>query len=519
GRVEQGAIWVGRAPYRAVVIPPDTRTLFGSTVDLLERFLASGGRVIAIKPLPTLINAEPTPRLEALWAREGVIILEDVSGLQAALERAVPRRVSLLTPKGQEAASLLYMQREFEGRFAYFIVNGDRHNGYDIRVTLEGSGRLEEWDPLTGAMRGVPAIERDGKLCFQAQIGPAGSKLYVVDPTGQPEPGEAFPRPPFFRAGRVYRDASFIGPTCSFTRTDPNVLTLDMCRYRLRDGDWSEVMEVWRAQHAIRQALGMRPNYYNGLPQRYKWAIQPHPQDGAPVALRFTFQVQDVPAKPVYLLVEGAEQFEIWLNGQKVSNLPTGWYLDRSFHKVLLPALQAGENWLELRCAYTNSMELEDCFLIGDFGVSRDRVIIREPTVLHFGDWTTQGYPHYAGSMIYHGQFMHTPQANERVKVYLGEYEAVDVAVYVNGTLVGHIPWAAANGLDITDALGPGANNVDIEVVSSPRNMLGPLHLAPGRESWTDWRSFRRTDETFTPHYVLKAWGLIGQVRLQREKV
>lgn len=519
GRVEQGAIWVGRAPYRAVVIPPDTRTLFGSTVDLLERFLASGGRVIAIKPLPTLINAEPTPRLEALWAREGVIILEDVSGLQAALERAVPRRVSLLTPKGQEAASLLYMQREFEGRFAYFIVNGDRHNGYDIRVTLEGSGRLEEWDPLTGAMRGVPAIERDGKLCFQAQIGPAGSKLYVVDPTGQPEPGEAFPRPPFFRAGRVYRDASFIGPTCSFTRTDPNVLTLDMCRYRLRDGDWSEVMEVWRAQHAIRQALGMRPNYYNGLPQRYKWAIQPHPQDGAPVALRFTFQVQDVPAKPVYLLVEGAEQFEIWLNGQKVSNLPTGWYLDRSFHKVLLPALQEGENWLELRCAYTNSMELEDCFLIGDFGVSRDRVIIREPTVLHFGDWTTQGYPHYAGSMIYHGQFMHTPQANERVKVYLGEYEAVDVAVYVNGTLVGHIPWAAANGLDITDALGPGANNVDIEVVSSPRNMLGPLHLAPGRESWTDWRSFRRTDETFTPHYVLKAWGLIGQVRLQREKV
>ena len=60
-------------------------------------------------------------------------------------------------------------------------------------------------------------------------------------------------------------------------------------------------------------------------------------------------------------------------------------------------------------------------------------------------------------------------------------------------------------------------NKVNIEVVSSPRNMLGPLHLATGREPWTDWRSFRRTDETYTPEYVLKSWGLMGQVRLQRE--
>ena len=108
-------------------------------------------------------------------------------------------------------------------------------------------------------------------------------------------------------------------------------------------------------------------------------------------------------------------------------------------------------------------------------------------------------------------------RAGKRVRVYLGEYEAVDVAVHVNGALAGHIPWVSENGLDITEHLGPGMNTIDIEVVSSPRNMLGPLHLATGREPWTDWRSFRRTDETYTPNYVLKPWGLIGQVRLQQE--
>ncbi len=151
-------------------------------------------------------------------------------------------------------------------------------------------------------------------------------------------------------------------------------------------------------------------------------------------------------------------------------------------------------------------MEIEDCFLLGDFGVTRDRRIVAEPARLHFGDWTTQGYPHFAGSMIYHGNLEFDP-AEGPVRVWLGEYEAVHVAVHVNGEVVGHIPWADANGLDITSSLRLGHNDIGIEVVSSPRNMLGPLHLATGREAWTDWRSFRRTDETYTPDYVLKAWG------------
>ena len=99
---------------------------------------------------------------------------------------------------------------------------------------------------------------------------------------------------------------------------------------------------MWRAQDAIRGALGMRPNYYNGLPQRYKWAIQPHANDGAEAALRFSFDVDSVPAGQVSLLVEGASQFDIALNGVAVDNTATGWYLDRNMHKVALPALAQG---------------------------------------------------------------------------------------------------------------------------------------------------------------------------------
>jgi len=517
-RVEGSTLYVGRAPYKVVVIPPGMRTLFPSTVGLLERLLDAGGAVITLEPTPTMIGAEPDERAKGLLARKGVTILADKSGLQGALEGLLPRRVSLRTLYGQEAAPFLYMQRAFEGKFAYFIVNNDRKVAYDLELALEGTGRLEEWDPLTGEVHGVSALEKDGRLHFAATFGPAGSRLYVVDPQGKPEGGKVFTQAAELRSARTILGASFIGPTCAFTRTDPNVLTLDMCQYRMDQGRWSEKMEVWRAQCAIREKLGMRQNYYNGLPQRYKWATKPHLKDGAPISLRFDFAVGEIPTGPIYLLVEGAAQFTISLNGEAVSHEPVGWYLDRSFHKVALPALKRGRNRLILSCAYTNHMELEDCFILGDFGVSVEREIIAEPEQLHFGDWTTQGYLHYAGSMIYHGSVDYEPAGGERVRLSLGDYQAITVAVHVNGQLAGHIPWKSVNGLDITRYLKPGANKADIEVVASPRNMLGPLHLASWREPWTDWRSFRRTDETFTPEYVVQPWGLIGQVRVQRER-
>jgi hypothetical protein len=261
----------------------------------------------------------------------------------------------------------------------------------------------------------------------------------------------------------------------------------------------------------------MRQIFYNGIPQRYQWATQPHEKDGTPVALRFAFEVLDVPATTVHLLIEEASQFEIELNSQPVSNEYCGWYLDRAFHKVALPSLAVGTNVLELQIGYANCTELEDCFLLGDFMVNNERAIAAEAGDLYFGGWTTQGYPHYAGAIVYHGSYDYEPRDGVPVKLFLSEYKAVHVAVHVNGVLAGHIPWISANGLDITKYLRPGQNEIGIEVVGSPRNMLGPLHRAAGYESWTGWEAFRCTGQAYTPGYMLHAWGLHGQIRIQRE--
>lgn len=508
---------VGQVPYKLVVIPPGMRTLLPSTVELLSRYLGAGGQILGFDPMPVWVKAEPSPQLAVLWHHPAVTVLKSVEALQATLEARLPRRVSLLTAWNQQAARLLFMQRALEdGRMAYFIVNNDRSGSYDVSVALEGTGGLEEWDPLSGKISALPVEERNGKLHFKTSFGPAGSRLFVVDPHGKPlrpEPVEArFSR--VAATGRSSDHAIFIGPACAFHRTDPNVLTLDKCRYRLNNDDWSDKMDVWRAQQQIRETLGMRQVFYNGLPQRYRWALSEVPPTGGPrVELRFAFAVRTVPAKPVDLLLEGAEWFEITLNGQAVKNETSDWYLDQAFHRVQLPSFQIGQNELILTVnGYAQSMEIEDCFLIGDFGVSPIREIRSEPPRLHFGDWTTQGYLHYAGSIVYHAKIDYDPATT--ATLVLGETRAIDVAIHVNGAVVGHIPWASANGFDLSPYLIPGANELGIEVVSSPRNMLGPLHLAAGRERWTDWRSFRRTDHTYTPDYVVQPWGLIGQVKI-----
>ncbi|HPC77431.1 MAG TPA: hypothetical protein PK811_03770, partial [bacterium] len=241
-----------------------------------------------------------------------------------------------------------------------------------------------------------------------------------------------------------------------------------------------------------------------------------HPNDNTPVEFRFTFNVRDIPKTPVSLVVENAEDFGIYLNGEAISNKPDGWYLDRSFDRIKLPALKKGENEIILACLYKNRMEVEDCYIIGDFGVDiLTREIIKEPDRLHFGDWCMQGYPHYAGSISYREELDIDLEDNERIFIKIGKHSAITTAIWINGKLAGYIPWKCADGLDVTPYMVKGKNLIEIEVVASPRNMLGPLHQKSGKRPWTDSRSFRTEGDEFTPDYVLMPFGLFDQVKLE----
>jgi len=514
-KVEGTKFFVNQAEYKVIILPP-MKNIESSTIELLEDFLKQGGKVFVIGPLSDTVDGEKSEECQRLSKYEGLIEVEDLSKLAPLLEENLEREISIKEKNALGAPSFIYIEREIDGKKVFFIVNLDKERPHQVDISFKSEGRVEEWNALTGEITGIPARKDNGYFSLSTSFGPAGSRLYVIDAKGEAATEVPFSKDELFAMEwQKPSGVAFIGPYTQFKRTDPNVLTLDRASYRFSDENWSKEMPIWKAQKEIREKLAMRPIHINGIPQRYLWCKKPHSNDGKPLSFRIMFNVNDIPEKPVYLVLEEVQDFDIQLNNQAVSSEPIGWYLDRSFDKIPLPILREGMNELILSCEYKNRMEVEDCFIVGDFGIDiHTRSITKEPKKLHFGDWTSQGYPHYAGGIIYQEKVNIKKGKGDHFFVKLGSFSAITISIWVNDTLAGHIPWRDADGLDITDVLKNGENVIGIEVTASPRNMLGPLHRKARYEPWTDSRSFRTEAHEWTDEYVLWPWGLYEQVRI-----
>lgn len=185
---------VGGASYKAVILPP-MLTMRESTARLLKGFLDAGGKVVSLKSLPTLIDARKNALSDELGAHRNLIILDGPDEMAAVLDDLLPRRISIQSTPGQEAEDFLYLERALDGgdgkgsaRSLFFVVNKARNAGLKVNVRLVGRGNVEEWDALTGKGTTIPAASRDGYLSFSAEFGPAGSRLYMIDPDGENRP-------------------------------------------------------------------------------------------------------------------------------------------------------------------------------------------------------------------------------------------------------------------------------------------------------------------------------------------
>ncbi|MFN3699384.1 MAG: hypothetical protein ACK4SU_04200, partial [Dictyoglomus sp.] len=258
------------------------------------------------------------------------------------------------------------MERIYKGKKIFFVVNNDKERSYEVDIYLNGEGRIEEWDLINGEIRDVLSIETEGYQHIRTKFSPAETKLYIM------YPGEF---------GKLKKPKKFVKeiymhPTFEIERKDPNILTLDFCKYKI-DFNWSEEIPIWLAQREIREKLGMVNIDLNRGLQRWKWINIPHPKDNTPVELLISFKVKDIPNK-LFLLTENSKDIlKIYLNDQEIPLRDEGYFLDKSFRKVPLSNIVLGENILHIILSYKNSTELEDFYLIGDFGVSPEREIIK----------------------------------------------------------------------------------------------------------------------------------------------
>jgi hypothetical protein len=488
---------VGRAEYRAVVVPP-AFTLRHSTVRLLEKLADAGGKVIFLKPIPQLVDAVPSDEVEVL-AGSCRCMAPRTRGLVDALE---PERTVLLTDEdGRPVRSALVNMRRAGRRTILFICNTDRKHGIDpLHVELPSAGVVEAWDAETGD---IGVVARRAKT-FSTSLPPSGSRLFVVGPSATKGARPAARR-------RQLRSRRLPAKEWAYHLDEPNAVVLDRPRFRVGGGSWRKADEILTVDRAVREALG--------VPGRGGRMVQPwarprrKKQPSIPVELEYSFRVRTVPQGPLALALETPSRFQIELNGFPVEPDESGaWWVDRCIEKLPVPpgAVLEGDNTLTMRIDYTEDDGLEACFLLGEFGVKlvKNRPVVTElPDALRPGDWCRQGLPFYSGAVTYRVPFRGKARKGERLCLRFDAQQSSVIRVSCGGRTAGRTGWPPYE-IDVTD-VADGEHDLCIEVFSSRRNAFGPLHVAGKMPDFVGPGVFETEGDKWTDAYRLVPYGLL----------
>ncbi|MGC9013557.1 MAG: glycosyl hydrolase [Thermoproteota archaeon] len=473
-KVEGSKLKVGRASYEVIVVPPSI-TIAKSTLKLLKEFKNAGGKVVFVKPLPSLVDGEQSKEIAEFI--EGCMVKNDFT--PESLRDILEEGQRTIVVEGDEEGNIIYHLRKSEDKsLVLFIFNSSREKVVNARIGILGSYSINLLDTLSGSIAEFEGYEKDGRTYFEYTFGPVSSLLLNLSP-GKPKKKEY-----------SLREVSTLATASEWKikPLSPNVLVLDYCKYKTK-GEWSELLPLWRARRQI---------VSEGL--------------GTSFALRFEFEVKTNPRdKNIKLAMETPWLFKIKINGKEVTWKDEGSWVDDCLRVMnITNYLREGKNEIELEGRVGIEPELENLFLIGNFGVELASkgasAIVEEHIPKETSNLVSQGYPFYVGSFELSNEFSYDAGANDRIILKLEGLKASLAVVYVNGQEAGKI-FMYPFSLDITRFTRKGKNDLRIKVVGTLRNAFGPLHYAGGDPAWIGPEQFE-DERHWTDDYVLKPIGL-----------
>jgi len=512
GAVEGDALRVGKMRYRVVVVPP-AQTWRPSTYSLLQQFVLAGGKVIFLGELPTELDCEPAYNAWRELAGRAQVVPCARGPIQEAVHKVASRGYRLHDRDGR-AAALTYLQHRVDGeQEIFFIVNADRERGQSYTFTLlDATDRtLTIWNALDGSRTDANTQHWEGDLYYHFTLPPAGSLLLVAGPQQEKTPEAILERTtamPDLSAGEV----KLLPDTWQYKRSEENVLVLDRLCASVDGGkSW------WNTDLDFRVRGRLAAHF--GITDALQWqpwvAIRKKLFDGkgGEVRLRYAFR-SAIAAPRASLVIEDMTKGEVTVNGTPVDLSNAGWHWDRGFGKVEIGELiTPGLNVVEYKVNYDFLTEIEPAYVVGDFGVRLanpyEGEIIAESEFLATGSWLGMGYPFYSGTMTYRCHFHTETSDDSRSFLRLNRASGVVFMVRLNGEEVGPILWQP-HVIELTEMLKDGTNILEIDVISSRQNTLGPLHEKDGDDHrWCGPNAFEE-EVCIREEFSLFDYGLLG---------
>ena len=515
---EDGKFHVGEMSYDVVLVPGN-ETLRNTTVSSLKSFREKGGDVLFMGDAPALVDARPSEEGKELYGK-----CRHIGFSRSALVKALDayRDVELRTAAGNLSEQLIYQMREDGDIRWLFVCNGRKMQNPDIpkkdsiTFRLKGSWEVEEYDTMTGEIRPVSVERTNNMTSFIHNMYDHSSVLLKLIPAAESQ------RTAESAADGEYtmEEGIHLASRMPYRLSEPNVLLMDMAEYRFDGGEWMEREEILRLDNVCREIAG--------YPLRMEAFAQPWTSEkSAPehtLELRFAID-SEIEVEDAFLALEEMNATSIWLNGKEVkkpqagaagqADVPedSGYFVDECIRKVALPHIPVGRSELLLKISYSRNTNVEWYYLLGSFGVkvTGSRAVLTPlPEQIAFGDYVDQGFPFYAGNMIYETEIT-VEEAGEYI-IAAEKFRAPLLKVLIDGKQAGRIalaPYQVQLGY-----LEKGKHAITIISYGNRVNAFGTVHACNEYEHWVGPNAWRTTGAGFSYEYQLKRMGVLAAPRV-----
>jgi hypothetical protein len=485
GNVSGGKLVVGKAGYSKVVIPPMTENFDLSTFILLQKFVSKGGTLIAFST-PTLVDGAESKELKDFFASQtGKIIILDRLTSETITKYFKNDRISFDEISGGD---LFHQTRILSDGKLLFLVNSgsDQSAG---SIIMNGADVLE-MNTLSGEINGYPCSNKGKEVSFSISIPPSGSLLLFIPDKKL----NNYPVP----AIKGKTETVIIAGPMKVTRNEDNALMIDFCDIEIGNVAEKDLHTYYAADKVFKHYGFKNGNPWNTSVQFRKNIVD---RDTFGINTGFT-ATYHFPVKGKFdcsglrAVVERPAMWTVSVNGTELKADEGKWWLDRSFGVFSIGNLvRQGDNTITLKTAPMKiSAEIEPVYILGNFSVtSADKGWILEAPAAEYtsGSWKNAGLPFYSWGVTYTREF-NVDNASGNWEVVPGKWNGTMAEVKVNGQDAPIIAFPPYHS-DITGLLKPGLNNVEITVIGSLKNLLGPHHNnpKPGFVSPWIWRGVK----------------------------
>lgn len=519
--VEKKELLVGKMKYSTIVVP-DCETLRKSTYQILCNYAKNGGRIIFIGRCPKYLDAKPNNDIESLYNKSEIVAFEKT----AILERLIDEKnISVYDMNGNQVENLIHCLRKDGECYWLFLAHIEKSCHIDNSmeqkavVTINGMYIPEIYNTVNGTIEKVSFQIKNNKTNIYLNIYENDSFLINLQRTDIEKEYMINAR-----KEKVIEIIRFNDGVEYYTE-EKNVCLLDMAEYSLDGEGWHNTEQIIRIDDKCRKCLG--------FPKADGTDVQPWVIEEEKIEHFVNLKFKIMSECEIENCIIAAEEIsELKFNGEEISLIKCGYYVDESIIKYKLGTMKLGENIIEIKAPIGKRLSIENFYLLGDFSVylrGCNIYITQKNERIGFGDITSQGLPFYGGNITYKCEF-YIPTENESVLVKANRFRAPLIKAAIDGKkpkIIAYSPYVVRY-----DGLSKGQHTIEFTAYGNRENTFGPVHCCNykkwyGPEKWysysnefsafdSETENLLLFEQEWTYEYELKKEGILSSPIVMR---